>query len=174
MSKTKKQQIINLSIMAMLIALQIILSRFLSIPTAITKIGFSFLPIAFACKYLGVKEGMAVAGISDFLGAILFPIGTYYVGFTLTAVIKALILWFLACRKSNIWTVVTGVVVAEIICSILLNSFWISFYYGNGFVALLPSRLLQASVMIPVQIAVLYPLFTKLEYRIKKQIFRCQ
>ncbi|MFI3326396.1 MAG: folate family ECF transporter S component [Clostridia bacterium] len=172
MSNTSKQSqtILNLVIMAMLIAVQIVLSRFLSIPTPITKIGFSFLPIAFACKYLGTPQGMVVAGISDLLGAIMFPIGTYYVGFTITAIIKAGIIGLIACKKSNLFTISFGVIVAEIICSICLNTFWISFYYGNGFIALLPSRLAQAAVMIPVQILVLYPLFTKLHDKITKNL----
>lgn len=58
--------------MGLLIALKVILTRFLSIQTPIVRIGFGFLPIAVA----GIMFGPIFAGIAaiaDILGMIIFP-----------------------------------------------------------------------------------------------------
>ncbi|MEG1932033.1 MAG: folate family ECF transporter S component, partial [Pygmaiobacter sp.] len=61
--------------MALLIALEIILSRFVSIPTPIVKISFSFLAIVTMAMLYGPVYAAAGAALADFLGAILIPFG---------------------------------------------------------------------------------------------------
>ena len=53
---------------AMLVAIQIVLVRFLSIQTPFQRVSFGFLPIAMAGMLFGPGYGCAVAGISDLLG----------------------------------------------------------------------------------------------------------
>lgn len=72
---------------AALIAAAIVLSRFLSINAWNLKIGFTFVPVFIAAYLYGPIGGAVVGGIADFIGAILFPIGAYFPGFTLTCVI---------------------------------------------------------------------------------------
>lgn len=67
-----------------LTALQIILSRFLSISVWNLKLGLSFLPVAAAAILYGPLPAAAVAAVGDLGGAVLFPIGPYFPGFTLT------------------------------------------------------------------------------------------
>ena len=71
--------------MGLLLALEIVLSRFLSINAWNIKIGFNFVPVAVAALLYGPLGGAIVAAMGDFLGAILFPIGPYFPGFTFTA-----------------------------------------------------------------------------------------
>ncbi len=172
MQDKKKTVLINMVLIALLIAIQIILSRFGSIPTPIMKIGLAFIPIAFASKYIGIKEGMIVAGLGDLLGALLFPIGTYLPQLTITAILRAFLLGIIACKKTNLLTISTAVIVCEVVCSLLINTFWISLLYGDGFIALLPQRLLQSAIMTPVQILILYPMFTTLYKRIPNTYFQ--
>ena len=79
------QPVLMLVVMAMLAALQIVLSRFLSINTQITKIGFAFVPIAICAMLFGPLPTVIVAVVADVLGASLFPSGPFFPGFTLTA-----------------------------------------------------------------------------------------
>ena len=74
-----------LAALSMLTALQVVLSRFVSIETPIVKIGFGFVPVMLAGGLFGPIGGLIVGGLSDFVGAILFPFGAYFPGYTITA-----------------------------------------------------------------------------------------
>ena len=82
---SRNKHLIALVSCAMLIAIEIVLSRFLSISTPIVKIGFDFAPMALAGILFGPWYGCAVGFLADFLGANMFPIGPYWPGFTLVA-----------------------------------------------------------------------------------------
>lgn len=151
----------NIAIIAVLLAAEIILSRFLSISTPIMKIGFAFLPMAIAAGTLGTGSAVIVGGMGDFLGAILFPIGPYFPGFTLTACLRGLCFGLFLNKSAGIKRIVPAVLINELVGSVLLNSLWISILYGNAFIGLLPTRLLQAAVMSVVQVACLLLVFTK-------------
>ena len=71
--------------LGLLIALQVILTRFMSIHTPIVRIGFGFLPLAMTSILYGPWVGGITAVIADLIGFTLFPTGTYFPGFTLTA-----------------------------------------------------------------------------------------
>ena len=75
----------TLTLTALLTALEIVLSRFLSISAWNTKIGFAFVPVVIAALLLGPVWAGIAAALADFLGAVLFPVGPYFPGFTLTA-----------------------------------------------------------------------------------------
>lgn len=79
----KKVNIKILVSVSALIALEVILSRFLSIATPVVKIGFGFVPIAVCAMLYGPIWAGAAGALADFLGATLFPIGAYFPGFTL-------------------------------------------------------------------------------------------
>ena len=70
-----------------LIALNIILSRFLSINLWNLKFGFTFVSIFVAAYFYGAGFAATVAGIADVIGALLFPSGSFFPGFTLTALL---------------------------------------------------------------------------------------
>ena len=84
----------RLVVLAFLIALEIILTRFCSIQTPIVRIGFGFLPVAM----MGILYGPIWAGIGyaigDLLGMLIFPSAAYFPGFTLTAFLTGMIFGF--------------------------------------------------------------------------------
>ncbi|KAF5084240.1 Folate transporter FolT [anaerobic digester metagenome] len=145
----------RLVIMALLMALSIILSRFLSISAWDLKIGFAFAPIALAGMLLGpIPAGITAAG-ADFLGATLFPIGQFFPGFTLTAFLTGLLFGAFLHKKANTKNIVLASISTQIIGSLLLNTLWISMLYGTPFWALMPTRILQTCVMTVIQIIVI-------------------
>lgn len=87
-SKTKK-----IILSALLLATLFILSRILSIKTSLFVISLSFIPIMISAIYLGPKYTALIAGLGDLIGAILFPFGAYFPGFTITAVIMRIYIW---------------------------------------------------------------------------------
>ena len=69
----------NLVMMAALIAMQIILARFLSIQASDTlRISFESIPVILAGMWLGPIPGAIVAVIADLLGTILSGYGTWF------------------------------------------------------------------------------------------------
>lgn len=73
-SSTKK-----LVFSALLIALEVVMTRFLQIPVLIdgftNRINFGFLPVALGGMFGGIWSGGLIAGLADFIRAIIFPQG---------------------------------------------------------------------------------------------------
>ncbi len=145
----------ELTLIAVLTAVEILLSRFLSVNAWNLKIGFNFVPIAVAAILLGSVEAGIVAALGDLIGAILFPIGAYFPGFTLTAFLTGLCFGLFLHKKRSPLRILAAVAVNQLLLSLLLNSLWISVLYGSPFVPLLGTRLIQCAVLFPVQFAVI-------------------
>ena len=144
--------------LGVLLAAEIILSRFLSISTPIVKIGFSFVPIAVAALMYGPIWAGLLAGMGDFLGAIIFPIGLYFPGFTLSALISGVIFGlFLYNKKASVWRTAAATALSLLICSFVLDTLWLYLINSSSeqtLAALLPSRAIKLAVMLPVEFIV--------------------
>ena len=88
-------------LMAMLAAIQIVLSRWLSINLWNLDIGFAFVPIAMAGMLLGPVGAALTGAVADIIGATLFPSGAFFPGFTLTAFITAFGYGFFLQKKQS-------------------------------------------------------------------------
>jgi len=147
-----KNNTTRLVVIAFLLALEIVLTRFCSISTPILRMGFGFLPIAM----VGIMYGPLWAGITyaigDIIGAILFPIGPYFPGFTLTAFLSGLVFGFVLYGKEITWkrSLIASVIVV-IFLDLILNTYWLSVLYGDGFIALLPTRIIKVVFSIPIE-----------------------
>ena len=159
----------ELVIMAVLIAVEIVLSRFLSISAWNTKIGFAFVPVVVAAILLGPVQAGIVGAVADVLGAVLFPIGAFFPGFTLTAFLTGLVWGLFLHKEQTLPRVLGAVAVNQLILSLLLNTFWISVLYGSPFKPLLVTRLPQTGILTVVQIVVILVL-AKVIPRIKKEL----
>ena len=137
--------------LGMLTALEIILNRFLSINAWNIKIGFSFVPVVVAAVLFGPLAGGIVGALGDFLGAILFPIGPYFPGFTATAFVTGVIFGLFLYKKRTIPRIAGAVLINQLIFSFLVNSFWISILYGSPFVPLLATRIVQIIIVGAVE-----------------------
>ncbi len=159
----------TLSLAALLTALEIVLSRFLSISAWNTKIGFAFVPVVLAALLLGPLWAGIVAALADFLGAMLFPVGAFFPGFTLTAFLMGLCYGLFLHRKQSLPRILGAVAVHQLALSLLLNTLWISVLYGSTFGPLLLSRLPQCALLAAVQLA-LIPALVRLLPRLKRSV----
>lgn len=141
--------------MGLLIAAEIILSRFLSISAWNIKIGFSFVPIAIAAMIYGPIMAGTVAALGDFLGAILFPIGPYFPAFTLTAFLTGVVLGLFLHKQQRVWNILGAVAVNQLVLSLLLNTLWISALYCSPYWPLFTTRIIQTAILAPVQFVVI-------------------
>ena len=160
----------DLVIMAVLIAVEIVLSRFLSVSAWNTKIGFAFVPVVIAAVLLGPVYAGIVGAVADLLGAVLFPIGAYFPGFTLTAFLTGLVYGLFLHKEQTVPRVIGAVAINQGILSLFLNTFWISVLYGSPFKPLLITRLPQTGILTVVQIVVII-VIAKVIPRIKKEVF---
>lgn len=152
-----------------LVALHVILSRFCSINAWNIKIGFAVVPIFIAaCLYGPIFAGI-VGALGDFLGALLFPIGAYFPGFTLTCFLTGILLGVLLYKKRNIPRILAAVLINELVLGLLINTYWISLLYGSPFVPLLATRVVQCAIMLPVQFVVISAL-SKAVVHFKRQV----
>lgn len=153
--KTSRGGVHALALMAILVASEIVLSRFLSFSVWNMKIGFAFLPVVIAAMTLGPVRAGIVGGVADFLGAVLFPIGAYFPGFTLTAFLTGLVFGVFLYKGASFVRILGAVGVQQLVLGLLLNTFWISVLYGSPFGPLFVTRLTQCAVMIPVELIVI-------------------
>ncbi|MEJ8553383.1 folate family ECF transporter S component [Tepidibacter sp. Z1-5] len=136
----------------LLIALQVILTRFMSIHTPIVRIGFGFLPLAITSILYGPWVGGIAAAIADLIGFALFPTGTYFPGFTLTAFLTGFTYGILFFNKPKSHKrLFLSVLIVCILLNLGLDTLWLSILIGKGYVALLPTRIIKTLIMIPVQ-----------------------
>ena len=166
-SKIKVKTLVNIS---MLIALEVVLSRFCSIATPIVKIGLGFVPIAVcAILYGPILAGLAGA-LSDIVGATLFPIGAYFPGFTISAALTGIVFGIFLYKRQGNWAQLSGAVIINCLgISLMLNTFWLTIITGSPFVALFPTRVVQSVIMISVQFIILRLLQKPVAFFTKQQ-----
>lgn len=168
----------NLVFLAMLVAINVVFSRFTMINiTQSTKFSFEVIAIAFAAYVYGMGGAVVVAGLGDFIGALVKPFGPYNPAYTVTAIITGLIFAIFLYKKLNIGRIVASVLTTQVLCSLLLNTFWNALFYGTkgtlwqSFVAMLSTRLTQFAIMTPLKIVLLIllvPVFKQVEKMIKR------
>ena len=146
-----KMSVKSISIIGILVAMEIILARF-SIHTWNLKIGFSFIPVVVAAIFYGPVTAVLVGAIGDIMGYILFPVGAYFPGFTLTAFVTGMIFGFFLRKSQSVLNVVLAVLCVQIFVSQFMITYWISFLYGSPYWALFATRIYQTAAMIAVEI----------------------
>ena len=151
--------------LALLIAMEIVLNRFLSINAWNLKIGFSFVPVVLAAMLFGPIHAAIVGGVGDLVGALLFPIGAYFPGFTLTAALMGLVWGLFLHKKHSLTNTVISVAINQLILGLFLNTYWISVLYGSAYWPLFDTRiLLLVQVIVIAAMGEFVP-------RLKKYIF---
>ncbi len=164
MKKKNEEKLFTLTCLALLTAMQIVIARFLAIPvTESIRFSFSFIPVVIAARRFGILGGVVVYGLGDFLGAMIFPTGgAYFPGFTLTAAISGLIYGLYLAKKGGAVRIVLSVLTSQVLCTLLMNSYWVSTLYGSDFGAVLISRVPQSLIMSVLQIVFMVLLLEKI------------
>lgn len=134
-----------------MIALSVVLSKLVSINISFLRIGFGFLPIAALAILYGPVVAAVGYGIADVIGAWLFPTGAFFPGFTVSAVLTGLLFGLVLYNKEV--TIKRALIASALVCllvNLLINTYWLTFIIGKGFMVLLTSRAVKELVAIPV------------------------
>ncbi len=145
----------RLSLLAMFIALQIILSKFLMLQLAPSvRLSIDSVPILLAGIWFGPIAGGLVGALADSLGTILFPTGGAYfplltVAFLLIGVVSGLLSRVVKV-KQPLLRIALIVIPAEIVGSYFFKSFALSLLVGVPFSGMLVARALPVSIIMIV------------------------
>ncbi len=151
----------RLSLMAMLIALQIVLSKFLMLQlTGSIRLSIDSVPILLSGIWFGPLAGGIVGLLSDLLGTLLFPTaGMYYPPLTAAFVLIGVCAGFLAKivkSKNGLLRAALIVIPAEIVGSYLTKSAALSALVQIPFPALLAARALPVVSIMIVNTLIVY------------------
>lgn len=147
----------QVTLMAIMIAAIIVLQRFLSIRTPIIQINFMFLPIMLTGMLMGWKSATFVATIADLIGALLFPSGSFFFGYTLTAALTGFAAGICLYRPNGI-KLDRNFMLRLVICILIitgalnggLNTIWILLTTSNASNIIIPVRIAKQLIMAPV------------------------
>jgi len=149
----------KLAVSAMLITLDLVLTRMLAINTPLMKIGFGFVAVAVSAMLYGPFWAMLTAALGDIVGALLIPVGAFFPGFTLTAAVTGLI--YGLCLYGHGGSVARPIVAALLNCllvTLLCNTALIAYISGNSYAVLFTARIVQFFVMFPLESLVMIAL----------------
>lgn len=150
-----------IAVLSILVALEIIIARFGTIrPTESIKISLDFIPIVVAAVLFGSVPAVVMSILADILGAFLFPVGPFFPGFTVTAALTGLIYGLLLHKKQTFPRIVLAVLLQQLVCSLVVNTFWLHVLYGMPYLPTMAARLVQCAVVTALQL-VLIPLIVK-------------
>jgi riboflavin transporter len=142
----------------LLVALSIVLTRVFSANLIIvgvpaTRLSIGFLPIIICGMVIGPVWGFFAGGLADALGFLIFPNGTYFPLISLTSALAGLLPGLIACsvKKAPDWLkALLCVSAVQILCSMLLQTYWLTLLYGKAFELLFWPRAIVALGTIPI------------------------
>lgn len=144
----------NLILMALLIAVSIILSRYLGFyidPNSL-RISFECVPMMLAGIWLGPVCGMIVGGAADILGSLLSGYGCFLpltAGPMLIGLISGLMAKYLFKGNLNVLKTILICVISEFIGSLIVGTFALKLYSGaESYFALFIMRLPFKAIII--------------------------
>lgn len=152
MKKTNTRMVV---LLGLLVAMEVVLSRFMSFNAWNVKIGFAFVPCALCAVLFGFGPTVVLEVVADVLGAFLFPSGSFFPGFTLTAALRGASFGLLLHKKQSIPRVLAVVLFNQLVLGLLLNTLWISILYQSPFVPLMLTRVFQCFILGPVEFIVI-------------------
>ncbi len=156
---------------ALLIAIGIVLGYLFSIQlTENMKIGVSFVATQLTATLFGPVVGGIMGGVSDILKFIMKPTGAFSILWTLNAIIGPVIYGMMLYKKRlTLWRIILSKAVVAIVVNLFLGSLWSSILYGSAFWALLPGKLVQEIIQVPIQSIIFWIMVKALQ---KAKVFR--
>ena len=148
----------TLAACAMLLAMEVVLNLYVSVPIGQTiRISFGYLCVAAAGALFGPVPAIACGALGDIIGHVLKPLGAYFPGFTLSAMIGGAVYAVTFYQKPvTIVRVVIAQAVVDIGVNLLLNTLWLQMQGGKAFTVLLPARAVKNLLQYPVDVVLLF------------------
>ena len=102
-----------------------------------------------------------MGGVTDILKFIMKPTGAFSILWTLNAVVGPILYGIMLYKKKfTFWRVLVSKTVVALIVNVLMSCTWSVILYGSAFLAMVPGKLLQQVIQVPIQSVIFY-LFVK-------------
>ena len=163
-----RERTLQIVIMAMMVALIFIFSRFLGITTDVIHLGFDFLPVVLIGCLYGPVWAAVTYMVGDLVCAMLMPYGVINPGLTVIAGIIGLVYGFafygrdLSGKKLIIVTAIASLIVAGVI-KLFGTTLCLAVMYGSPYWPMLISRIPNCAFLFAVQMITI-PLIYKCVY----------
>lgn len=155
----------SLVLMALFVVLEIICTGVLKLNFGVQRITLTFIPYAVAGYMLGSSKGALIAVLADLISFAVFPQGTYFLGFTISAMLSGALYGLLKGKNGKellVWIIGISIVNA-IVMNVVLNTIWLQILLGKSWNALLPVRITKNIISTPFEIVVLMAVFKGLK-----------
>lgn len=147
----------KMAVAAMLLAITIVLGFYRLQLTESIRIGFDFLSKELAAMIFGPAVGCVVAGLSDIISYFIKPIGAFFPGLTLSAMLASVIYGIVLYKRPlSLKRVIVANTLVTVFINLLLNTYWMSILYGNAYMVLFPARALKQMIMLPIEVVLFY------------------
>lgn len=153
----QREGIKRLVLCALLVAMGVALGVYVSIPVFTVgaysvKIGFTVLPVILAGVLFGPMYGGIAGGLVDILQVLIRPLGAYMPWFTITNILIGAIpaLFFRKGQAVTLPRAFAAVFSGQVVASVVLNTLLIMAINGLPLLVVLPPRLINQAVMIPL------------------------
>ena len=165
MIKTNRVKLLTYG--ALLIAVNIVITRIFAINIGVVRISFTFVPQVLGSMLFGPWIGAALALIADVLGQLMTG-GMPWLGFCISTVIYGISYGaFLYKRPKTYKNIIICVLLQQIFVDAILGSLWFYHYMGTPFLGALAARSIDAVAMIPVKIFVIKYIWKLIGEKIK-------
>ncbi|MGC6767329.1 folate family ECF transporter S component [Enterococcus sp. LJL128] len=159
----------KLTVLALLIALVVVFTRFLSFENQDLRISATFIPETLMGMLFGPFWTGIGSVIADTVGILLFPkTGAYFPGFTLNAFITGAIYGFFYYKKEITWPrVITATLLVTVIVHLILTPLWLGMLYNIDLkiLAWWVPRIIKNLIFFPIQVAATYYMGTRISYK---------
>jgi ECF transporter S component (folate family) len=153
-----------LTLAAMFGAISIVLGSFTIMMTENIKLEWTFLPNEFVYYLFGPFVGIIYGAVMDILNYIVKPFGSFFPGFTVSAMLKGLLFGLILYKRPiSLKRVITANVLRMILVDLPLNTYWLTVLNGVPYLVNLPLRALKLLIMFPVETMLFYLLVKGVE-----------
>ena len=142
---------------AMLLSITVVLGFYRVQLTESIRIGFDFIAKESTSMFFGPVVGCMVAGLSDIISYIIKPVGAFFPGLTLSAMLGSVIYGVILYKRPlSLRRIIVANSTVTVFVNMLLNTYWMTILYGDAFAVLFPARAMKQIIMLPVEIILFY------------------
>lgn len=151
----KNKNVKLLTVMGVLVALEIVAERLLTIDFAENRFNFTFIMRAISGTCLGAWPAAVIGGVADLIGAII-RYGSINPGITLAAILRGAIYGSFLFKKCTTRRLALAALLDQFVCGFIIVSLSLFWYAGMSINAINVSyRLGQAVIMFALELLVL-------------------
>lgn len=156
-SSNEFKKLETLVMTALLIAIGIVLGQFSIQITQDVKVGISFIATQLTATMFGPVVGGVMGGVADVVKFIIKPTGAFSILWTLNAIVGPIIYGIMLYKKKfTFWRVLLSKAVVAIVVNIGMSCTWSAILYGSAFWAILPTKVVQQIIQVPIQSIIFY------------------